>query len=77
MKSFFWKESPHNLEGSTMYSDYFVTIVHNSNKISKKWTPNNFVIMLVLVIPQTNTTSVLFAVNLRYHIISGVIRIIF
>ena len=53
-----------------MYSDYFVTIVHNSNKISN-------VIMLVLVIPQTNTSSVLFAVNLRYHIISGVIRIIF
>ena len=70
MKSFFWKESPHTLEGSTMYSDYFVTIVHNSNKISN-------VIMLVLVIPQTNTSSVLFAMNLRYHIISGVIRIIF
>ena len=36
MKSFFLeKKFPHTLHGSTMYTDYFVTIVHNFSKISK------------------------------------------
>ena len=42
MRSFFWKKSSHTLEGSTMYTDYFETIVHNYNKISIL-IPNNFV----------------------------------
>ena len=33
MKSiFFWKKSCHTLGGSTIYTDYLVTLVHNSNK---------------------------------------------
>ena len=33
MKSiFFWKKSSHTLGGSTIYTDYLVTLVHNSNK---------------------------------------------
>ena len=34
-------------------------------------------LMYVLVIPQTNTSSSPFVLNLRLHIIPGVIRIIF
>ena len=34
MISFFWKNSSHSLEGSTMYTEYFDTIVHKYNKIS-------------------------------------------
>ena len=40
--SFFWKKSSHILEVSTVYTDYFETIVHNENKISTL-IPNNFV----------------------------------
>ena len=36
MESFFEK-IPSYFRKGTMYFDYFVTIVHNSNKISKIW----------------------------------------
>ena len=32
---FFLEKSPHTLEWSTMHTDYSVTIVHNSKKMSK------------------------------------------
>ena len=43
MKSFFLEKYFHILEGSTKYTDYFETIVHNYNKISTLLIPNNFV----------------------------------
>ena len=42
MRNFSWKKTSHTLEGSTAYTDYFETIVHNYNKISTL-IPNNFV----------------------------------
>ena len=41
-EAFFWKKSSYTLEGSTMYTDYFETIVDNYYKINIL-TPNNFV----------------------------------
>ena len=41
MKNFFWKKCSHTLEESTIYTDYFETIVHSYNKISIL-IPNNF-----------------------------------
>ena len=29
---FFWKKSSHTFGGTTIYTDYLVTLVHNSNK---------------------------------------------
>ena len=72
MRNFFWKKSSHNLEGSTMYTDYFETIVHNYNKTSIL-IHNNFVLMLVLVIPQFHHSF--FVLNLRLHIIPGAIKL--
>ena len=46
MKSLFWKKFPHTFRGSILYTNYSVTIVHSSNKISKNW----YLKTLVLVI---------------------------
>ena len=55
-----------------MCIDYFEKIVHNYNKISIL-VPNNFCLMLVLVIPQFHQNLRLF-----FHIIPGCfIKIIF
>ena len=70
--NFLGKNPPRTLEESTMHADYFEMIVHNYKKISTLITNIFFNVGI-----SNSTIPLFFVMDLRLHIIRGVIKIIF